>query len=311
MTIKSALKQGLATTVKTKRYIFFAWFTSVFFVLGPSFAVLTEIEDSLGSSLTAQNMNSGFDGGWYQNFSNDASDLSATFSPSVTGMGAVFDSFDDFVRNGIGEAPPVLLFIGLLYLFFWSFWASGFIGKIPEENYNLSFLQAAATYFSRFFVITSTGLIFYGAIFAFLSPFLTDVVNNLTSETLDERFHFFLTVLQYLILWSLIWAVNIVFDYCKILTVLQNRKNVFAALVSAVGLVFANFKKTAGLYFTVGGVWLLAMIVYWIFAPGAKQETVTALIIAFGLGQLYIIARIWVRSLFYASQTALCDAMTG
>ncbi len=44
------------------------------------------------------------------------------------------------------------------------------------------------------------------------------------------------------------------------------------------------------------------MLVYWIVVPGAGQSSWPGIALAFLLGQLYILSRIWTRCLFWGAQ---------
>jgi len=100
----------------------------------------------------------------------------------------------------------------------------------------------------------------YILLFRYALSWLTDLVDNLTRETIDERVHFTYTLLKYLAFGLVLWTVNMIFDFAKIITVVRDRGNVLTAPIKAAGVVFGNLGKTYGLYFIVGGLWIALMI---------------------------------------------------
>ncbi|UCD38698.1 MAG: hypothetical protein JSW54_04250, partial [Fidelibacterota bacterium] len=77
----------------------------------------------------------------------------------------------------------------------------------------------------------------------------------------------------------------------------------------AMRLVFSNFGKTYGLYLSIGVVWIVMMLFYWLVAPGAEQSHWITILGAFVVGQIYLLARIATRCLFYAGQTSMFRAI--
>lgn len=103
MNIISAFSNGLRATGATKKYILLAYILNFLLVAGLAASVANSIGSSVGSSQAGENLRLGFDDTWFQNYSVNQKDLAATFSPSVTGMGAIFNGLDQFLRGGIFE----------------------------------------------------------------------------------------------------------------------------------------------------------------------------------------------------------------
>ncbi|MFC1729039.1 hypothetical protein ACFL6I_01770 [candidate division KSB1 bacterium] len=316
MNILSAFTAGIRGVYRFKRYIFLVFLVNLAVALVLGFAFAGVLSDSFGHGLAVENMKESFDGLWYSSFTEQASGLLATFDPSVTGIGAVFNGLDAFLTGNLMSGYTGIIGAGLLYLLLWSFFSGGFIALYAENTEKPSFFQRAAHFFPRFVILAVTAGILYYLIFQFILEWLTDFVDERTRETIDERIHFTYTVVKYGIVWLLVWIVNMLFDYGKIITVMQNRANFFTspfvALYKALITVFRHFFKTFGLYLTIGLCWIILMLVYWLIVPGAGDSSWIAVFGVFLIGQLYLISRIWVRCLFYAGQTALCGSfLTG
>lgn len=310
MNITEAFIAGLKKVNGAKRYVVLAFLINLAIAGVFGRALVSVIEDSLGSSIAGENMKTGFDGLWYGSFSSQATGFASTFDPSVTGIGAVFNGLDKFLSGNILDGYSGIITVGLLYLLLWTFFSGGFISIYAAKEERPSFFQQAARFFPRFVILAAISGVLYYLLFHFVFDWLTEAVDSLTRETVDERVHFTYTVLKYLILWDIIWFINLIFDYSKIYTVIHDHKNAFTAPLKAGGIVFKNLFRTYGLYLLTGLCWVLLMFVYWIIAPGAGQVSLAGIIFAFLVGQIYIICRISTRCLFYAGQTVMCSSIS-
>ncbi len=120
------------------------------------------------------------------------------------------------------------------------------------------------------------------------------------------------TVLRYVILGVvlvlfLLTFVNMAFDYAKIVTFMENRRSMLGATLRGFSFVFSNFGKTVFLYYSLGALGVLLLVLYAAVAPGANQATTITVAIAFLVGQAYLIAKLVLRLTFYASQIALYE----
>jgi hypothetical protein len=98
----------------------------------------------------------------------------------------------------------------------------------------------------------------------------------------------------------MVCAVNVVVDYAKIRAVVEDRRSMIGALVAGARFVVRHPGKTAVLYGLNLGLAGLVAVLYLLLAPGASAP-----LLAFFVGQIYIVLRVIVRLQFMASQTAL------
>lgn len=309
MKIFNAFRSGLGMTNRTKRYVLLAYGANALLALVLASAVGLAIAGSVGHSLAGKNLLTGFDGSWFLSFSAQAQGLAKTFDPAVVGIGAVFSGLDASLSGRLFANLPLIVGAGALYLLMWTFFSAGFIGLYAQQEEEPAFFRRAAQFFPRFFVLGVMAGVLYFLIFRFIMGGLAHLVDELTRETIDERVQFTYTLIEYAIVWVLLLSVNLLFDYSKIFTVLQNHKNALTAPLKSLRVVFGNMGRTYGLYFSIGIVWIALMLVYWLVAPGAGQASWVTLFGAFLLGQLYLLSRIWARCLFFAGQTAMCEAL--
>lgn len=310
MKIFGAISSGFANVIQLKRYIFLVYGLNLLISLVLGITLAVTLSQSIGHSLAGENLRNGFDELWYPGFSAQAQGLSGTFHPSVVGIGAVFNGLENMLDGSFLQKNWEVAGVGFLYLLLWTFLSAGFISLYATLKDKPSFFQRGAEFFPRFLILGAMAGVIYFLLLYFVMDWLTKAVDELTRETIDERIHFFYVTLKYLVIWGFIWTVNLVFDYSKILIVVKDHKNALSAPLIAIRLVFSNLGKIYGLYLSIGVVWIVMMLFYWLVAPGAGQSGWITIFGAFVVGQIYLLARIATRCLFYAGQTSMFIALS-
>src|SRR5204862_2538677 len=85
--------------------------------------------------------------------------------------------------------------------------------------------------------------------------------------------------------------------------VVEDRRSMLGAIAAAIRFVRHN-GAAAGLYALNVAIFALGVGLYGLVAPGAGNSGLT-MWLAFALGQIYLIARLWVKLVFWGSETAL------
>jgi hypothetical protein len=132
----------------------------------------------------------------------------------------------------------------------------------------------------------------------------------LTRDLTVERQAFLIRAALYLVFGIALAAVNLIFDYAKVRVVVEDRRSVVAALGGAVRFIGRNMAASAGLYAADFAMFLLSLAFYAALAPGSGGAGAT-MWIRFAIGQVYILARLWVKLVFWASETALFQSRFG
>lgn len=310
MNSAQAFLGGLRRVQSAKRYLFLVYLINLAVAIALGAVLSNSIRASLGSSTAGQNLRQGFDDFWYQTFSSSASGVAATFHPTVVGIGAVFNGLNSFIQGNLFDGYVGIVAVGLLYLLMWTFFSAGFISVYKNPGGERSFFAQSARFFPRFVILAILAGILYYLIFHFVMGWLDSGVESLTRNVIDERIAFLYTLIEFAVLWALVFAVQMVFDYGKILTVVRDHRNALTAPIKGLGFVLSNLGKTVGVFVAVGLVWVAFVLVYWLVVPGAGQASWLPILLVFLLGQLYILSRIWTKCLFYGSETALYQGVT-
>ena len=97
------------------------------------------------------------------------------------------------------------------------------------------------------------------------------------------------------------------FDYAKVRAVVEDRRSMAGALLAALRFIRRNSGSALALYLADVALFVGAVTGYSLVAPGGAGIGWT-MWIGFAIGQAYVLARLWVKLVFWASETALFQA---
>jgi hypothetical protein len=274
--------------------------------LPAAFLMSASLESSIGASRVSEALTAGFDLDWYGEFERGAEGLDATFTPTVVGAGAFYNNVDDWLFGGLFELFPGVVALGASYALLWALFVGGILDRFAQPGFfGLGrFFSAGGRFFFRFLRLAALAGVFYYSIYQ-LARWLFERIGVWTRDATVER-----TVLIYVLLGTalvvfLLTFVNAAFDYAKIATFVENRRSMLLAALRGIRFVLSNPVKTLGFYYALGIVGVLLLGIYAFVAPGAGQSTPTGVVLAFLVGQAYLVAKLMLRLAFYGGELAI------
>jgi hypothetical protein len=258
----------------------------------------------LGRSLAGEAVASGAIADWWPEFSAQASGLGTTFVPSIVGFGAVLDNLSGLLDN----APLATTIAGATaaWLVLWSFLGGGIIDRLARGRPTRSpgFFAACGTHFWRLLRLGAVAWIVYGLLFRYVHGWIfTDAFERLTRDVTAERMAFAYRAAGYALFGALLVACNIVLDYARVRIVVEDRRSAIGALVAGARFAWRHAGPVFALYVLNGAAFLLLVALYAFVAPGAPDSGLSVLAVL-AIGEAYILARHYLKLLFYASETA-------
>lgn len=279
-------------------------FTVTLFVSLPlSYALRGMIASHLGTSLAADGAAAGTNYEWWLEFSSQATGLGTTFVPSIIGFGAVLNN----VSGLLDHRPLAATIVGVTaaWLALWSFLAGGIIDRFARARRTRAhgFFGACGMHFWRLCKLGLAALIVYGCLFRYVHHWIfANAYPWLTSDLTVERTAFGIRIAAYLLFGALLLLCNIVFDYARIRIVVEDRRSALGAIVAGGRFVRRHPTGAFAVYALNAAAFLVLVGVYALIAPGAPRSGFSTWLV-FGLGELYILARHYLKLLFYASET--------
>lgn len=308
MRIVRSFVAGLEKVVQFPSLIAWLYLTSVLLTVPLALSMRTLLKDSLGSSLVHENLRQGFDMDWYGEFSSGGAGLADSFGPSVVGALPVLNNLEKLLDGEILQADGTILLAGLLFLLAWAFFAGGILDRYahPDEPPTRArFFSQNGEYFFRFVRLLIISLLFYWGIFRWVANPLHDWLEDATRDVTQEKTVILFTLLVYALVAFLLLLVSLVLDYAKIALVVERRRSALLACLRGVRFVLTHPGSALGLYLLLATVSLLLVWLYSLVAPGPGQSGAITILLAFLVGQIYLIARLGLKLWFLAGQTAL------
>lgn len=259
------------------------------------------IEEHLGASLEADRAAAGWDAGWAAEFSSQAQGLGRTFSHEVLGFGGTLATLSDLVDRE--RLNPTIAGAATAYVVLWVFLSGGVLDRLARARPvgAAAFFSACGTYFVRFLRLGVVIGAAYWMLFAWLHPYLFGTLyNRLTRDMTEERDAIVLRALLYAAFLLPVALVSLAADFAKVRAVVEDRRSMLSALATAIRFVRRRFLRAFALY-ALNIIAAVVVLRLWLQAAPAADAPIWA---AFLIGQLYLLARIWAKLAFMASEIA-------
>lgn len=300
-----AFRQGLRRAARAPSIVAGTFVLTLLVALPLTIALRGMIAAHFGASRAAEAALSGADYSWWQEFLAQATGLGTTFVPSIVGFGAVLLNLSNLLDN----VPLATTVAGAVaaWLVIWSFLSGGIIDRFARDRPTRSagFFGACGAHFPALVRLGLLALLVYGAVFRWLQPsILTTLYGRLTLNETVEQGAFLVRVLLYVIFGIVLLAVNMIFDYARIRIVVEDRRSAIGSTLAAVRFVRRNAGAVWRLYVLNAGLFVVVALVYAVAVRGSSPAGLAAWLIL-AAGEVYILARHYLKLAFYASETAL------
>ena len=257
------------------------------------------IEQHLGASVEAERALEGWHAGWAAEFGSSAQGLSRTFTHEILGFGGTLATLSGLLDR-VPLSPPLAAAVAA-YLTLWVFLTGGIIDRLARGRPigAAAFFAACGGHFWRMLRAAALAGGAYYAAFAWLHPLLfTDFFNRLTRDTTEERDVVAIRVVLYVVFLLVLLAIGLVSDFARVRLVIEDRRSALGAFAASLRFIRRRAVRTVALY-AVNLAALAIILRLWLqVAPEAGAATWVVLL----TGQLYLVARIWARLAFMASE---------
>ena len=301
----SAWRDGIRRVNGAPALLLGVWALTLLVSVPMAAAMRGMLAQHLGASLAADTAASGVNYDWMQEFSDQAAGLGVTFRPTILGFGAVLDNLSAFIDNTM--RPVVIVAAATVYIVLWIFVAGGIIDRYARERPTraVGFFASSGVFFFRFLRLAAVQWIVYALLFGWLHPLVFGrLYQDMVREIPVERTAFAIRAALYLVFGLLVAACTSVFDYAKVRAVVEDRRSMISATAQAIGFIRRNLREAAALFLANFALFTAVVALYAFAAPGAGR-TGASMWLGFAIGQIYVIARLWVKLVFWASETAL------
>ena len=304
MSIVNSLLDGLRRVVRAPVILAGAAMLTLLLAIPLGLLLRGELQTALGNSVAADGMADGVAWEWWQQFSSQATGLDRSFTTSVIGFAAVVANLSALL-DGDGQEPAIVAVV-VGYLVVWTVFSGGVLDRYARNRATRSagFFSACGLYGSRLLRLAIIAGLAFGFLFGVVHGWLfDDLFEAMTRNLTEERQAFAVRAALYLVFGLLLLAVSLVFDYARVRAVVEDRRSMLGATLAGWRFVRRRPGMCAGLYLANGLVLLAVMAFYALLAPGAGG-TGPSMWLAFLTGQVYLMARLVSKLLFYAAEIA-------
>jgi hypothetical protein len=193
-------------------------------------------------------------------------------------------------------APPLAAALALAYLLLMMFLNGGVLAVFTQSS---AFWPGCGRNFWRLLRLFLVSLVCYALVFA-ANLGLGKIGERIWGEGMVERPVVLFGWVRAGTIVVLVLVVNMVFDYAKIRAVAQN-----STLFRSLAFVAKNFGRTATTYALLCVLAAALTVVYWCASSALPRTALGWLIVVLVVQQIFVAVRVWVRLLFFASQTAI------
>lgn len=264
-----------------------------------SLAVRDMLAGHLGASATAERAAAGWDAGWVAEFGAQAQGLGRTFTHEILGFGGTVSTLSGLLDGR--PLPPTVVGAVAAYLLLWLFLSGGILDRFARARpiRTAAFFAACGVHFWRFLRLGLLLAPLYWAVFAWLHPWLfTTLWNRWTRDLTIERDAILIRLALYAVLLAALTLINLVSDYAKVRTVVEDRRSMLGAAGAACRFIRRRPLRTLGLYLLSA---LAAALVIHLWSHAAPAAT-TPVAWAFLVTQLYVLLRLWTRLTWMAGE---------
>ncbi|HPG39859.1 MAG TPA: hypothetical protein PLP19_11675 [bacterium] len=307
MNIFKAISNGITLVITNYKMALIVYLVNILLAILIAIPVYSTLKDNLSDRGVRDVMEQNFDYEWWSSFNFKAEGLEKTIRPALSsGFALLFDNFELFLTGKFTGFGTVIFFWGLAMVFISAFFNGGVIGLYADEKRTFSvsrFFSLSGFYFHHFFALALTMLLVVFVFYKTLHPLILNLADQSAGGTAGNAWPVY--ILAYLLLIFIIFFIKIVFDYAKIILVLENKNSSWLCIWLAVKFVVRHLFKTFGLYLLLSVIGLCLVLCFGFLLDVVNASSLFILLTVILLQQLFIFIKIGLRFSFYASQLEL------
>lgn len=279
MSVFTAIAKGLGTTFRKPRIVAVLYVFNVLFAVAAAVPLLLIVQQELGPSLVGSNVRP-MDAMW---------------------IGEAVLKYGEALMPLLGG----VLVVGILYLVLNIFLNGGVVGRLLDREGSSKlepFFADSGRYFWRYVRLFLLSLVFWALTFGIVLNLLSALVRPLMENAWTEWLPLILSNLHLLIALLLLSVVRMIVDYARIAVVSDGEGSVLRALRHALRFLGARFFRAWAIFLLLVVLTLAGTIVFYVVFGRFAAPGVAGVLAGLVWMQLYILFRVWMRTVFVAAQ---------
>ena len=281
--------RGITLATFNWKMVLVLLFANIIFALPVALPMFMLVLQTAGNSVAAEKMLS--------------DKLDVDWLTDVVNLQMSGSSFD---ATGL-QTAALLAVAALVYLLITTLLSGGILAVFASDNQRFTmreFWAGCGQYFWRLFRLMLISLFFYAAAIAIYSVIYrwTGRIDDTATAYESVVYKRWTGIAVLLIMLSM---VNMLFDYARIGTVINDGRKMFRQAFSALKFTLRHFFSAFALYLLIGIIGLAVMALLVWLRGSINQSSLPAGVLAILVGQLTIASRVWAGMAAFAGQMDL------
>ena len=208
-------------------------------------------------------------------------------------------------RDALGALFGALAVGAFAYFGLHVFLNGGIVGRLLDREGGTglaAFYGDCGRYFWRFVRLFLISLVFYVVTLGVFMSLVSAMFSPLSENAPTEWLPFILSNIHLLIALLLLSAVHMFLDYARIAIVADEERKVLKALRHALTFLKKRFVRAWAIYLLIVAGTVAGSVVFYVVLGRFSPPGVALVVAGFVWMQLYVLFRIWIRTLFVAAQ---------
>lgn len=204
-----------------------------------------------------------------------------------------------------------LLAAGMVYLVLHIFLNGGIVGRLLDKEGPASlagFVADCGRYFGRYVRLFLVSLVFLVLTLGVFMSLVSALFRPLAEAALTEWLPLILSNIHFLIALLLLSIVHMTVDYARIAVAVDGERKVLKALRHALTFLKTRFFRAWAVYLIIVALTAAGSIVFLAVFGRLGGPSVAQVAAGLACMQVYVVFRIWVRTLFVAAQAEFYKA---
>jgi len=285
MGVFKAIGEGVGTTFRKSRLLAILWIITTVYAMAIAYPLLRLVQAELGYSFLGSNVR----------------------PVDLTWLGEAVLKYQDAMPALLGGIViPALVFLAL-YVFL----NGGIIGRLLDREGRptlQAFFSDCGRYLWRYVLLFLASLVFLVLTFGVILRLLSALMGPFLESARTEWPLIILRNLHFLVALLLLSIVHMIFDYARIAVVADEETKALKALGQALKFLKKRFFRAWAIYLLIIAGFVAGTVAFYAVFGRLASPTVLFLVLGFIWMQLYVVFRIWVKTLFFAAQAEFYKA---
>jgi hypothetical protein len=291
-----SMRAGFQRTLGAPGMMLALWLVNLAVALPAGWMMASALEESIGASQVHRELRDGFDMGWFGEFAAEARGIEATFRPSIAGATAFYDNLEAWLTGDLFSGFAGIVGVGILYALLWMLLLGGVLQRFARRDRRgfAAFVSDGGAFCPRFLRLALLSAPLYWLVYR-VYRLLYERLEEATRDVTAEATVLLMSLGVWVLTALLLTLIHVSFDYAKIATVVDERRSMLLAALRGAGFVLRHPLRTCGLFYGMVLIGLLLLALWAWIGPGIAQSTWSGVVLAFAVGQLYLLARLTLR----------------